>query len=637
MATEDIPDWVDFELGEDVRDESRLEQDRQWSQAVSDGRGHFSNREFALQYGDRFLSAIQDFEITKMLIEGMFCKDSILKKLQVEVLAIIVSYALPGQGPLVRAILHHMEVKKQFLQDRKALPDISSAFKIVLRKRPLNNFEIRQGAYDVTQVGGDTLLLHEGKLARNGRLLSMTHHQFAFDRVFDEAADNAKVCAECVAPMLRRLEAGRASTLVCFGQTGTGKTYTLYGALAYLAQALEGRKGVKVVFYEVHGNNCYDLLNQRNKVHLRFDASETAHVRGAHCIEVPHLRQAEDLMAQLRGALALRASEATERNAISSRSHAVCSITYGGSTGKITLVDLAGSERNADTGAMTGAQHKESAEINLALMALKNCFHAFHHNLLYANGNNTNTTNTAKLQRIPYRASTLTKVLKDCFVPKTVPKYPANDTDPQCVGPDSTSLSADSSDLNLSSLNADSASLDASDLNSSPASLPNDTDKEPAHYATLLATISPSAVDLQHTLNTIQHVLLMSQNLGTYHESVSVEIPKTSLAALSRLPIAQWSAEQVSAWLATVEHAKFAQLVLPPQTTGQVLLGLSISNLCTLFEEQERSGRQAAEGPRWVIGADETSRVSRISQQLFYTIRREERFYAQNSLQEERM
>ena len=55
----------------------------------------------------------------------------------------------------------------------------------------------------------------------------------------------------------------------------------------------------------------------------------------------------DSLMALLDGALALRKSEQTERNPISSRSHAICVLHFGpsGETGlpaRLTLVDLAG-------------------------------------------------------------------------------------------------------------------------------------------------------------------------------------------------------------------------------------------------------------------------------------------------------
>ena len=52
-----------------------------------------------------------------------------------------------------------------------------------------------------------------------------------------------------------------------------GKTYTLYGALDYMACRLVG-KNIRLTFYEVHGKKCYDLLNNRTVVHLRSDENE---------------------------------------------------------------------------------------------------------------------------------------------------------------------------------------------------------------------------------------------------------------------------------------------------------------------------------------------------------------------------
>jgi len=69
----------------------------------------------------------------------------------------------------------------------------------------------------------------------------------------------------------------------------------------------------------------------------------------------------------------------------------------------LRLVDLAGSERNYETEQMTAAQHRESAEINSSLMALKDCFRA--HAAL----------KRGDKARPPYRASRLTQCLKDCF------------------------------------------------------------------------------------------------------------------------------------------------------------------------------------------------------------------------------
>jgi kinesin family member 2/24 len=69
-------------------------------------------------------------------------------------------------------------------------------------------------------------------------------------------------------------------------------------------------------------------------------------------------------------------------------------------SGKMSLVDLAGSERGTDTKQHNSQRRNESAEINTSLLALKECIRA-----LDKPGKN----------HVPYRASKLTLVLKDCF------------------------------------------------------------------------------------------------------------------------------------------------------------------------------------------------------------------------------
>ena len=499
-------------------------------------------------------------------------------------------------------------------------------FRLCVRKRPLLAMERQIGAYDVASaVSPHMMLLHEGKMARTGRLLTMTHHLYALDRVFHEFVSNQDICDETVLPLLQWALEGNQSTLLCFGQTGTGKTYTLYGALKYLAEKLIGA-AIRLTFYEVHGSKCYDLLSDRKLVHLRFDSEERSHIRGAKHIELLPLTSETELLTILSGALQLRSSLVTERNPISSRSHAVCTIEIlkkvesrydanvgnqqalshekGEDTinhiprckpqsladyianhrqsandpgeskweaiGKMTLVDLAGSERNYETTKMTAAQHKESADINLALMTLKECFRAYHQSLT-SSANNNNAS--GKSQRIPYRASTLTKVLKDCFV------------------------------VSRSSQ---------------------------AHHTTIIATISPTPTDLEHSLNTINHVLLMSSTLQRFYDFINVEVPKTSDSALSSIPIVQWTAQQVQAWIATVEKGKFAHLVLPQDVDGKRLLEMNASTFAQLFEAQERSGRQEQEGPTWVISIEETRRLNTISNALFRAVKREELLFGQS-------
>merc|ERR1712110_1309918 len=115
-------------------------------------------------------------------------------------------------------------------------------------------------------------------------------------------------------------------------------------------------------FFEIHGKKCYDLLQQRKEVALRADSDERVHVRGA--VTLPIVPScAMDLAEILEEALHLRKAEATERNPVSSRSHAVCVLDIEGH-GTVRFVDLAGSERNYETHHMSARQHRDFADIN---------------------------------------------------------------------------------------------------------------------------------------------------------------------------------------------------------------------------------------------------------------------------------
>jgi kinesin family protein 2/24 len=641
-----MPEWVNFSLGEDVRDERRLEQDRKWASAVQDGRIHLSHREFALLYGARFLSAIRDHSHVQLLIYGMFKKKCILSLLNEVLMTIIIEYALPGQGPLIQAIMA-MKQAEEAIQNGTLFESLANQhFRICLRKRPLMDMEIENGGYDVARVISDhSLILHEGKLARNGRVLSMSHHHFQFDKIFHEHTTNLQVCIDAVEPLLQRAMEGHRSTLLCFGQTGTGKTYTLYGALEYLADHLIGSDlTIELIFYEVHGQKCYDLLQNRRVVHLRFDENENLHVRGARTITLTAPTSSDELRAVLKEAITLRSSLVTERNPISSRSHAVCQIdiihrtsttTATLEAGRITLVDLAGSERNYETLQMSAALHRESADINLALMSLKNCFRAA--SLAAAGTTAGPAVAGASQQRIPYRESTLTKVLKDCFVVPTAAAAAGRVEEPENALP----TTASTVDAVTTSLSFDCCAASAAE-DTQTAVKRQAQQQCQRHHTTIIATVSPSPVDLLHSLNTIRHVLLMSaansndSSVSAIGQSVTVEVPKTALAALSTVSIAQWSPEQVIAWLTTVERGRFAMLALPAggqSLNGQALLELSVVSITQLFATAERMGRnEETEGPAWTVEANRTRRLRTISQALFNAVRREEILHAKKGM-----
>ena len=229
--------WVDFSIGEDVRSESRLLQDETWKNAISDGRAHVSHREYSDLHSAEFINAIDDYKTVNCLLGAYSTKGNILNKLSVEILRHIVDFALPGQGPLVVAGDAILNLKAAAAVVAEALtPSVFdkngekgsmqhtdfNAFRICARCRPLLHFEKEGGAYNSvdTAVKASEIIIHDGRLARGGRRLTMSHKTFSFDNVWKTNASNGEVCSSEVGPLLARVKEGHSCSLLCFGQTG---------------------------------------------------------------------------------------------------------------------------------------------------------------------------------------------------------------------------------------------------------------------------------------------------------------------------------------------------------------------------------------------------------------------------------
>jgi hypothetical protein len=312
--------WVDFELGENVPNQAL---DEQWKDAVIDGRKHVSNHELALSHAKEFIEGIASFRILECLVDAMLKDVHPLSLLSDNIFRLIIEYALPGQGPLVPFIFSKLlNSSMPSKLDSSFLP-----FRVCVRKRPLFDFEVQRGSYDTVQSNDNHLsgrrreergnnkaiTTHDGRLARNGRILTINHRSYSFDRVWDECASNYDVCRDEIAPLVNWAAQGKSASVLCFGQTGTGKTFTLTGALDFICESLQGYY-LEVKAYEIHGKKCHDLLNARKVVFLRSDENEHVHVRGAKTISVGAEENKGALLRSIfTEALALRSSEITER------------------------------------------------------------------------------------------------------------------------------------------------------------------------------------------------------------------------------------------------------------------------------------------------------------------------------------
>jgi hypothetical protein len=340
----------------------------------------------------------------------------------------------------------------------------------------------------------------------------------------------------------------------------------------------------------------------------------------------------DELLGRLHAAFKLRSSEVTERNPVSSRSHAICVVKLltasvepdeansldrprlpetGGSRegdengyfGKIALVDLAGSERNYETVKMTAAMHRESADINFALMALKDCFRAYHAQCVgskmmqRSKSRCTESFDDLAPARAPFRASLLTRVLRECFV------------DPDDADGRKSGKVGDETNETVNATKLSGRSHVAKQVG--------------RHMTTIITTVSPTATDLQHSVNSLDHVVLMAPRLYERTRAVTVEVPMNG-AAPSHVPIEQWTASQVTSWLATADGGRFAQLVLPSGMSGAGLMQLNMVCLSALFEGQLRAARQGEEGVAWVVQGEHTQRHTYLGRALWAALRRQQ-------------
>ncbi|KAF2013822.1 kinesin-domain-containing protein [Aaosphaeria arxii CBS 175.79] len=270
----------------------------------------------------------------------------------------------------------------------------------------------------------------------------MSGKTYAFDGVFSPRADQQMVFDEVVKPVLDEVLNGFNCTIFAYGQTGTGKTYTMsgdmsdhvllpddagiilrvlhslfrnLGSLDGLATSDGNESSVKISFIELYNEELRDLLSSEEKSKLKiFDGdSRRGHATVMQGMEERYITCAKTGLDLLRSGCDKRQVAATKCNDLSSRSHTVFTITVytkrisaSGeevlSLGKLNLVDLAGSENIG----RSGAESKRAAEaglINKSLLTLGRVINAL----------------VDHSPHIPYRESKLTRLLQDSLGGRT--------------------------------------------------------------------------------------------------------------------------------------------------------------------------------------------------------------------------
>ena len=281
---------------------------------------------------------------------------------------------------------------------------------VCVRKRPIFKKEEEAGDNDSVSCANPQIKIFEQKLKVDGITKYVDEHVFTFDNTFNENESTEDVYHYALESSLDMIFNRGRVTIFAYGQTSSGKTFTMQGIqensvrhLFQLKDELAPDCHLKVAFYEIYGGSCFDLLNNKAKVQILEDKHNNVVIHGL--VEEDVMSEME-LLERINFAFEKRTTYSTVANDTSSRSHAICRITvrddYDNVMGVLIVCDLAGSERAQDTKSNSRQRRIEGANINKSLLALKECIRA-----MDSNGGH-----------VPFRASKLTLSLRDSFKSK---------------------------------------------------------------------------------------------------------------------------------------------------------------------------------------------------------------------------
>ncbi|KAI7890584.1 P-loop containing nucleoside triphosphate hydrolase protein [Mucor mucedo] len=250
-------------------------------------------------------------------------------------------------------------------------------------------------------------------------LLKANNAVYCFDQIFDQHSTQEEVYDKIGSPVLKEVFKGYSCTIFAYGQTGTGKTFTMEGTekqegiiprvIKELFLELKKKDPachVTVSMLELYNEEIRDLLafSDDQKVYNIYEDGTGVKVQNLREHEITSVERGIDMM---KHGVKKRMTAATNINDKSSRSHSIFTITVhmrevsvNGDVifriGKLNLVDLAGSEN----GKNSGSEHlraREAANINRSLLTLGRVINSLVENTPH----------------VPYRESKLTRLLKE--------------------------------------------------------------------------------------------------------------------------------------------------------------------------------------------------------------------------------
>ncbi|KAI3709734.1 hypothetical protein L2E82_39500 [Cichorium intybus] len=237
---------------------------------------------------------------------------------------------------------------------------------------------------------------------------------YTFDRVFDPSCPTRKIYEQGARDVALSAIKGINATIFAYGQTSSGKTYTMRGIAEnviddiydHIKNAVESKFVLRLSALEIYNETVIDLLNRDSGALRLLDDPEKGTVVEKLTEEI--IKDGNHLRCLISTCEAQRQVGETSLNDRSSRSHQIIKLTIESShreesgfvkslLASLSLVDLAGSERTVQTNA-DGIRLKEGSHINRSLLTLTTVIRKL--------------SGGKKSGHIPYRDSKLTRILQ---------------------------------------------------------------------------------------------------------------------------------------------------------------------------------------------------------------------------------
>ncbi|KAG8057512.1 hypothetical protein GUJ93_ZPchr0002g24863 [Zizania palustris] len=282
---------------------------------------------------------------------------------------------------------------------------------VSVRMRPVNAREAERGDGSDWECTGPTTLMFRGAIPER----AMFPASYTYDRVFSHECNTRQVYDEGARQVALSVLSGINSSIFAYGQTSSGKTYTMVGITeysmsdiySYMDKHPEREFILKFSAMEIYNEAVRDLLSPDATPLRLLDDPEKGTV--VEKLTEETLRDKGHLLELLAVCEAQRQIGETALNEASSRSHQILRLTVESSPKQflgrgnsstllacVNFVDLAGSERASQT-ASAGMRLKEGSHINRSLLTL---------------GKVIRQLSKGRNGHIPYRDSKLTRILQ---------------------------------------------------------------------------------------------------------------------------------------------------------------------------------------------------------------------------------